>query len=209
MSVDAAAAAAGYCCDTATRPTVRLDEHLEPGHGSDMSLSSLVALPLKLSECTGAPGLTPLTTVVMKNIPKEYTRDLLVELLNANGFRGQFNLVYLPIDFKKRRGLGYATVNFDSHREASRAIDVFTGFSDWKFESAKACEVAFSSSNQGLDANIEYYRNREMMHPAFPDSYKPILFMNGVRVPFPSPSQVIEIKESVLIRLIGQAVQLL
>jgi len=154
-----------------------------------------------LAECKEPPGLTPLTTVLLRNIPKAYDRDMLTDLLDSTGFACAYDFVYLPIDFRKRRGLGYATVNFVSHAQARRAIETFTSFSDWKADGTKAGDAIFSISNQGIESNVQYYRNREMMHPDVPDLYKPLLFKNGVRVAFPAPTQEIKLPKQVISKL--------
>merc|ERR1719188_2087772 len=38
------------------------------------------------------------TTVMLRNIPNRYTRDMLIERLNE-GYKDQYDFVYLPIDF--------------------------------------------------------------------------------------------------------------
>jgi hypothetical protein len=144
------------------------------------------------------PGLTPPTTLVFRNVPKLYDRGMLAELFDSKGYAGAYDLIYFPIDFKKRRGLGYVIVNFASHDQALRAVDTFSGFSDWKGDYIKACEVGFSDSKQGLEANVEYLRNREMMHPEVPDMYKPVLYKNGERVAFPAPTKNIELAKHVI-----------
>lgn len=46
-------------------------------------------------------------------------------------------------------------------------------------------EVSWSQKRRGLQENIEYYRNTALMSPDMPDSFKPILLVNGFRVDFP------------------------
>jgi hypothetical protein len=156
----------------------------------------------KLAERTvpPPPGLTPLTTLLIRNLPKSYDRDMLTELLDSKGFVSSYNFLYLPIDFKKRWALGYAMVDFVSHAEALRAIETLTTFSDWKAYPLphSAGDVAFSTdAKQGLEANVQYYRNREMMHPDVPEMYKPLLLRCGARVAFPAPTQEIKLPKHV------------
>ncbi|CAE7621292.1 ML3, partial [Symbiodinium sp. CCMP2456] len=51
------------------------------------------------------------TTVMLRNLPNNYTRDMLLELIDSMGFRGQYDFLYLPIDFQTHACLGYAFVN--------------------------------------------------------------------------------------------------
>ena len=49
----------------------------------------------------GASGDSGYTTVMLRNIPNKYTREMLVKQLNQD-FKGRFDFVYLPIDFKNK-----------------------------------------------------------------------------------------------------------
>lgn len=129
------------------------------------------------------------TTVIMRNLPTDYTRDMFLSLLDAAGFGPKYNFVYLPSDFKSCGGLGYAFVNMEQHEDALALWDHFTGFSNWAFRSRKVCEVAWSTPYQGLAAHIERYRNSPVMHPEVDDSFKPVIFKHGKREEFPAPTK--------------------
>merc|ERR1712113_4721 len=49
--------------------------------------------------------------------------------------------------------------------------------------------VEWSDGRQGLEGQIERYRNSAMMHASVADEARPIMLQNGVRVPFPAPTQ--------------------
>merc|ERR1719284_1518106 len=70
-------------------------------------------LLLKKTEHEGPP-----TTAMMRNIPPEYNRTKLLELVDSAGFAATYNLVYLPIDFRSEVNLGYCFINFVKHEEA-------------------------------------------------------------------------------------------
>jgi len=129
------------------------------------------------------------TTVMLRNVPNDYTRDMLLELLDTKGFIGCYDFVYLPVDFKRKAGLGYAFVNFITHEDAQRVRRDLQGFSDWKVYSQKVLQVAWSTPLQGLAANIERYRNSPVMHPDVPDEYRPMLLSSGRPVRFPPPTR--------------------
>jgi len=129
------------------------------------------------------------TTVMMRNIPNGYTRDTLVELINKHGFQMAVDLVYLPIDFASQQAFGYAFVNFTSPGQALAFRKHFHGFRTWGVPSQKVCDVLWGSSHQGLQSNIERYRNCPVMHESVPDHFKPALYSNGARVPFPAPTK--------------------
>merc|ERR1712056_70116 len=99
------------------------------------------------------------TTIMMRNIPGEYTRDDLLELLDQHRFNGFFDLVYLPVDFRTELNHGYAFINFTTTENAERFRDHFMGFSDWLVPSERICEVPWSDQSDGIDANIQRYRN--------------------------------------------------
>jgi hypothetical protein len=132
------------------------------------------------------------TTVMLRNMPNNYTRDMLLDLVNSMGFSGCYDFAYLPVDFKSQAGLGYAFINFISTAEAQRCFECFEGFSEWKVPSEKVCTVTWGSPYQGLEAHIERYQNSPVMHQSIPDEWKPVLLENGRRVPFPAPTKAIK-----------------
>merc|ERR1712190_605954 len=133
-----------------------------------------------------------LTTVIIRNIPVEYTRSMFLDMLDSAGFAGKYNFVYLPRDFERSFGLGYAFVNFATAEDAAPVRQNLHGLRDWKIPSHKICEVGWSSRHQGLAEQIKRYRNSPVMHESVPDEYKPMLFQNGRRVAFPPPTLVLK-----------------
>ena len=70
-----------------------------------------------------APGTSDTrTTIMLRNLPRSFTRAVLFEILEDRGFRGGFNFVYVPSDFARGACLGYgppernSTCNFDGVR---------------------------------------------------------------------------------------------
>jgi len=130
------------------------------------------------------------TTVLLRNLPRDFTRARLVELLEDEGFDGTFDFVYVPIDFSSEASLGYAFVNFVSAGDVRRCWEIFDGLLEWGLEcEGKACEVMWAEPCQGLAAHVERYRSSPVMHATVPDEWKPAIFQDGVRVPFPPPSK--------------------
>lgn len=128
---------------------------------------------------------------MIRNVPNDYTRDMLVELLETKGFGGRFDFLYLPFDFKKHAGLGYAFMNLITHGEAVRAMQELQGFNDWKIPSRKVLQISWSNPLQGLASNIERYRNSPVMHPDVPEQFRPLLFKQGRSIRFPPPTKEI------------------
>jgi len=137
-----------------------------------------------------SPGTEEFTTLMLRNLPNQYTRDMLVDMLISEGFAGRFSFVYLPIDFKTHAGLGYAFVDLVSPQDTENVRQHFEGFSRWAVRSEKIATVSWSHpEQQGLSAHVDRYRNSPVMHDCVPDSWKPALFSAGVRVPFPPPTK--------------------
>jgi RNA recognition motif-containing protein len=160
---------------------------------SDMSLEHLVDSSLDSSADAGSvPIPTNLrVTVMLRNLPNNYSRGMLLDLMDQFGFVGCYDFVYLPIDFKTQASLGYAFVNLTNSDDAKRFWKCFNGFSDWALPSHKICKVNWSLPYQGLAAHIERYRNSPVMHEAVPDEFKPALFSSGERTMFPPPTKKI------------------
>merc|ERR1712176_628017 len=97
------------------------------------------------------------TTVMIRNIPSEYTRADLLGLLDHQGFNGLYDFVYVPVDFQTELNHGYAFVNLTTVDNAHCFKKQFNGFSDWIVESDRICEVTWTDESQGIDYFIERY----------------------------------------------------
>jgi len=140
--------------------------------------------------CPEVGDHTKQTTVMVRNIPNDYTREMLLDLLDQ-GYEGRYNFVYLPIDSKKLSNLGYAFVNLVSHSFAQKFCDDLTGFNDWKVQSPKELALCWHRNEQGYAALVRRYRNHSVMHHSVDDREKPVVFDKGKRVPFPCPTRQI------------------
>lgn len=114
---------------------------------------------------------------------------MLLEMIDAEGFAGRYDFLYLPMDFNRNANLGYAFVNLVDEKGTADFWTLFDGFTRWVLPTSKVCELGWSGPHQGLKAHIERYRNSPVMHSSVPDDYKPMLFSNGVRQPFPAPTK--------------------
>jgi RNA recognition motif-containing protein len=129
------------------------------------------------------------TTVMLRNLPRDFSRDALLKLLDEHGFEGKYNFAYMPIDFVRQAGLGYAFVNLCTPAAAQEFWRAFDGFSAWPVACDKVCRVNWSSPHQGYEEHVQRYRNSPMMHKDVPDACRPVLLENGVRVEFPAPTK--------------------
>jgi hypothetical protein len=133
------------------------------------------------------------TTVILKNLPPSFSRDIMVELLHSHGFRYTLDFVYFPVNFRKNENFsrGFVFLNFSSAESAAQCKVKFDGFADWGVQTDKICETYYSEMHQGLDAQIQLYRDAAVMHPDIGDEFKPAIFENGVRIAFPPPTKPI------------------
>lgn len=130
-------------------------------------------------------------TVMLRNVPPSFGRSDLLALLNGIGFSGRYNFVYLPVDFTRNLGLGYALVGLVDHTSARALMQSLHGLSFASTDGSFQCEASWSEPHRGLEGHIERYRNSPVMHQSMPDDYKPAIFLNGERVPFPPPTKAI------------------
>jgi len=175
-------------------PSLPLPLMLPASHrGSEASSSSAVVASAAAAPKGGdlLPGNGHKTSVMLRNLPNNYSRAMVLKMIDDEGFLGTYNFVYFPIDFRSRAGLGYAFVNFEDPAMVVRFWRTFEGFSNWMLPSKKSCFVSWCAPHQGLEAHVERYRNSPVMHPSVPDEYKPLVFSGGARVPFPAPTKAV------------------
>jgi len=129
------------------------------------------------------------TTVMLRNLPKNLTQVAVLQTLQNHGFAALYDFVYLPVDFQKMVSFGYAVVNFVSHEAAEKAMQYFTGFTEWPMPSRKACTTVWNTPCQGLASHIERYRDSPLMHPTVAPEFKPMLLAQGFPVAFPMPTK--------------------
>jgi hypothetical protein len=128
------------------------------------------------------------TSVMLRNIPNKYTQRMLLSVVHELGFNQTcFDFFYLPIDFRNKCNVGYAFINFLSNDVARQFFKGLDGYQLRAFNSDKVCAVAWARV-QGLQANIEHYRNSPIAGVPIPQ-YRPLLFDadTGVEIPFPEP----------------------
>jgi hypothetical protein len=129
------------------------------------------------------------TTVLFRNVLATSKRSDLCMLLNNEGFRGQYDFLYVPANFKTMLSFGYAFVNFISGQAAEAARQHFDGF-HWSVQSdSSVLETSWSNPHQGYELHVERYRDCPVMHSSVSDEYKPIVLRGGVRIPFPAPTK--------------------
>mmetsp|Transcript_49674 Transcript_49674/g.91709 ORF Transcript_49674/g.91709 Transcript_49674/m.91709 type:complete len:276 (+) Transcript_49674:2-829(+) len=144
----------------------------------------------------------PRTTVMLRNIPEGYTRKMLMDLLDTEGFAGKYDFLYLPFDFSTFTCLNHAFVNFVTPTDAEQVRAKLSGRKRWAATSENLCSVDWNDRQQGLAPLVERYRNSPVMHESVPEECKPVLLTGGRMLPFPAPTQHIKAPK---IRKGGQA----
>lgn len=135
----------------------------------------------------------PQTSVVMANISRQSCRADLLQFLELEGFRQACDFVYLPYDFRDGLPCGYAFLNFTSHDLAVRAVAAFHGRTpSVAGMGAQPLDMAWTRSNQGLDALVNRYRNSPVMQPEVPETWRPLLFRDGQQTSFPAPTRKVK-----------------
>jgi len=184
-------------CASSNPSSWGLDSAATNSWKTDPCSGSIAATSWNVSECAQEDSqpaenadLPPGSSVMLRNLPNDYTRTALLELMNAEGFEGKYDFVYLPIDFRSGCGLGYAFINFLSLEIAHEFREHFSGYSRWTVKSDKVCQVTWSSL-QGLDEHIERFRNSPVMHESVSDEQKPAMFKGSERIAFPEPTKKI------------------
>jgi len=130
-----------------------------------------------------------ITTLMLRNIPVTFNRESLLADFDARGFRGKYDFFYLPIDFQTDNNLGYAFINLATPMYAEHFRSTYQGLALAGDRSKKICAVA-PATTQGRAANVEYYRNSNVM--SMEDKYQPLVFENGLRAPFPAPTKAVK-----------------
>merc|ERR1719512_154788 len=173
-----------------SRPTENR-QALQP-QPTPLSASAPVEAP-KARASAPAPGSSaPRTTVMLRNLPSGFTRRMLLEFLDAQGFAGRYDFAYLPFSFETMTSLTHAFVNMVGPADADRLRDHLEGFSSWGTPSDSVCSVVWNDKSQGLSELVERYRNSPVMHDGIPEECKPVIFRNGKKVKFPAPTQKIK-----------------
>jgi hypothetical protein len=195
-ALTAAAAAAALDAAGVSRPALGklVEQHLAIRRANQPATNVVESTGYSQATTTQLPrsfSSQPQTTVMLRNIPNNYTRNMLCSLLDKEGFKGLYDFLYLPVDFRSKAGLGYAFVNLVDAVHVPKFWKCFHGYTKWVLPSSKVCHVSWSGPHQGQRAHVERYRNSPIMHSSVPDEYKPVIFLpgSGVRTHFPPPTK--------------------
>jgi len=171
------------------------EEEVEPPPGLEVTVAELHArlrkpLAKKDSDSLILPRGT--TTAMLRNIPNKYTQLGLISRLYEDGFRGELDFIYLPIDFKNKCNVGYAFVNFRTAEACAHFAAEYHGSNSREklpgYNSKKICEVS-AARYQGCEENVRRLQASSVMSEliATPEWLPKLFDATGEEVEFPLP----------------------
>jgi len=105
-------------------------------------------------------------------------------MLDSEGFQGVYDFVHVPVKFGDFSNVGYALLNLTNPDSARRVMECLSGKSG-------PIVANWNSPGQGLQSQIERYRNSAVMHESVPEVYRPGFFVGGIVSVFPEPTVAI------------------
>jgi len=136
-----------------------------------------------------AKATTEPTTLMLRNLPRTMTRDMLFELFCDQGLGDRLDFLYVPTNFEGDENFGYGFVNLKTFQDAENCRSQLQDFGDWPTPWDQTCKVLSGDTCQGLEALVLRYRNSPVMHESNPDGHKPAIYKDGVRQDFPPPTR--------------------
>ena len=98
------------------------------------------------------------TTVMIKNIPNKFTRDLLLNIIDQH-FKGAYDLFILPTDVNRYKNFGYSFINFTCSYYIPYFYFLFNGKKWSSTNSLKICEITYSKI-QGRNNLLSHYSSK-------------------------------------------------
>ncbi len=98
------------------------------------------------------------TTLMIKNIPNKFTREMILGLINKN-FKGAYDLFILPSDANRYKNFGYAFINFTCSYYVPYFYFLFNGKKWSCTNSQKVCEITYSKI-QGKNNLLTHYSHK-------------------------------------------------
>ena len=98
------------------------------------------------------------TTLMIKNIPNKFSRDLILKTLDQ-AFKGTYDLFVLPTDSSGNKNYGYSFINFISCYYIPYFYYLFNNKNWSGTNSKKICEITYSKI-QGRNSLLSHYSNK-------------------------------------------------
>jgi len=102
-------------------------------------------------------GCEKITTLMIRNLPNQYNRELFMQELDETGFKDRYDFVYLPIDNATSCNVGYAFVNFQEASDAVLCVNKFQGRQFARFRQGYRTAQVSAAHLQGLQQNLEHH----------------------------------------------------
>eukprot|EP00928_Gymnodinium_smaydae_P064393 TRINITY_DN4772_c1_g1_i1.p1 TRINITY_DN4772_c1_g1~~TRINITY_DN4772_c1_g1_i1.p1 ORF type:complete len:349 (-),score=56.69 TRINITY_DN4772_c1_g1_i1:340-1326(-) len=114
------------------------------------------------------------TTVMLRNIPNRYIAEELLAEIMEEGFEGQLDFFYLPIDFSTKRNRGYAFINFHTTAIMFKFVTLFDDRRLTRYATKKVLRVT-PATTQGLEANVKAFVRKDAQRIVNP-WFRPLIF---------------------------------
>jgi len=104
-----------------------------------------------------SPNLEGKTTVMLRNVPAKLVQQRFMKEINAAGFLGKYDFMYLPMGSGGRRGnRGFAFVNFTMPEAAEEFKEAFHGSQFRDFNDGEPLIIA-AADLQGFEENAAHF----------------------------------------------------
>ena len=98
------------------------------------------------------------TTVMIKNIPNKFSKDMILNLINQH-FKCAYDIFILPTDVNGYKNFGYSFINFTCSYYIPNFYFLFNGKKWPNTNSQKTCEITYSKI-QGRNNLLLHYSNK-------------------------------------------------
>jgi len=118
------------------------------------------------------------TTLMIRNVPVLYTREMLLFEWENNG---SYDFLYLPYSCSMQRNLSYAFVNFTSEAAALAFIQRWQKKRLPHYTARKPLNISFAEV-QGRDSNLLQLKKKRVKRIKI-NQCQPLIFEHGVQIP--------------------------
>jgi hypothetical protein len=116
------------------------------------------------AEYASREDIQVVTTLMLRSMPRNFSRRKLFALLDDNGFKDRYDFLYLPLDSSTHCSVGYAFVNFLDPDSAAEFKTMMYGYTFPGFpyndprDSRKRAMHISTAHLQGVERNLEHLR---------------------------------------------------